>query len=77
MPSSSCRRGAVVTRAGENFYSVLGVEKGAEKKAIKSAYRQKVRFGTERHLSGDNTASPERHILGDKIAAFGRQDVIL
>lgn len=37
------RRRSVVTRAGENFYSVLGVDKGADKKAIKSAYRQKAR----------------------------------
>ncbi len=32
----------MVTRAGEDYYSVLGVDKGADKKSIKSAYRQKV-----------------------------------
>jgi len=32
-----------VVRAGEDYYSVLGVDKGADKKTIKSAYRQKAR----------------------------------
>lgn len=36
------RRGSLVVRAGEDYYSVLGVDKGADKKTIKSAYRQKV-----------------------------------
>lgn len=37
------RRGAsLVTRAAEDYYQILGVDKGADKKAIKSAYRQKV-----------------------------------
>jgi len=31
-----------VTRAADEYYQILGVEKGADKKAIKSAYRQKV-----------------------------------
>ncbi len=32
-----------MTRAADEYYEILGVEKGADKKAIKSAYRQKVR----------------------------------
>jgi DnaJ domain len=31
-----------VTRAAQDYYEVLGVSKDADKKAIKSAYRQKV-----------------------------------
>jgi hypothetical protein len=32
----------VVTRAAQDYYEALGVSKDADKKAIKSAYRQKV-----------------------------------
>ena len=31
-----------MTRAAQDYYEVLGVSKEADKKAIKSAYRQKV-----------------------------------
>lgn len=36
------RGAALVTRAAEDYYQVLGVGKEADKKEIKSAYRQKV-----------------------------------
>ena len=36
------RGGSLVVHAAEDYYQILGVEKGADKKAIKSAYRQKV-----------------------------------
>ena len=32
----------MVTRAAQDYYEALGVSKDADKKAIKSAYRQKV-----------------------------------
>ena len=33
----------MVVRAADDYYDVLGVSKTADKKEIKSAYRQKVR----------------------------------
>ena len=42
--SSKRRRGySVVVRAAADYYEVLGVARDADKKAIKSAYRQKAR----------------------------------
>ncbi len=41
----AARRGrvSVVVRADGDYYSLLGVDKGADKKTIKQAYRQKAR----------------------------------
>lgn len=36
-------RGAVVPRAARDFYQILGVDRGSDKKTIKSAYRQLAR----------------------------------
>jgi molecular chaperone DnaJ len=41
--SSSTRGAALRARAGADYYDVLGVPRDADKKAIKSAYRQKAR----------------------------------
>ena len=43
-PCPPCGRGqALVVHAAEDYYTTLGVDKGADKKTIKSAYRQKAR----------------------------------
>jgi DnaJ-domain-containing protein 1 len=43
-PASSSRRGRrVVVQAAQDFYNILGVDRNADKKQIKQAYRQKAR----------------------------------
>eukprot|EP01024_Parvocaulis_polyphysoides_P042107 TRINITY_DN3858_c1_g2_i1.p1 TRINITY_DN3858_c1_g2~~TRINITY_DN3858_c1_g2_i1.p1 ORF type:complete len:421 (-),score=95.53 TRINITY_DN3858_c1_g2_i1:282-1544(-) len=41
--SQRCRRIKLTTQAGKDYYNILGVGKNADKKDIKSAYRQKAR----------------------------------
>jgi molecular chaperone DnaJ len=41
--SNRARRAAVVVRADSDYYSLLGVDRNADQKSIKQAYRQKAR----------------------------------
>ena len=52
----------MVVRAAEDYYDTLGVSKTADKKEIKSAYRQKVRRLHDRSLACTKQDSHSRNM---------------